>query len=216
MPNVETKEIPTNSWVHDVVKNLSQKAGINPPIIRVFDSDEVEVFLTRSLSSHDFRIAISSTGLANPKYILGGIAHEIGHIANKDNKGYWGRFLTIISPNWLFALLMLFPFLYINRVQTGVWLYGHILVLYGLGIPLYFLLAYLSRKMEYKADLKGCSLLGNSTPEIKWFEYAKSINYGYSELERFFLIRVLKNCLVRSPTHDSRIARLKKLVPSPE
>lgn len=168
--NVQIIESPRNSqeqWLHSTVARLAQKANIGMPEVGVFHSDSPNAFATGA-SKNKALVAVS-TGLLqsmSQDEVEAVIGHEIGHVANGDMIT-----LTLIQ-GVVNAFVMFFARIIGNTVDQ--FLRGDDEESHGPGIAFYIttfvaemilgiaasvVVAWFSRRREFRADQAGAELV---------------------------------------------------------
>jgi heat shock protein HtpX len=161
-------EVPANvteRWLVDTVKRQAGKAGIGMPEVAVYDAPEINAFAT-GWNRNSSLVAVSTGLLQNmtqeeAEAVLG---HEVSHIANGDMVT-----LTLIQGvlnTFVIFLSRVVGFL-VDRVLLknergygiGYWV-TTIAAQFVLGIIAAVIVAWFSRRREFRADTGGASLAG--------------------------------------------------------
>ncbi|MDO6680714.1 MULTISPECIES: protease HtpX [unclassified Oceanobacter] len=165
--NVQVIESPHNAseqWLVSTVQELADKAGIGMPEVGVFNSHQPNAFAT-GWNRNDALVAVS-TGLLQRmskdevKAVLG---HEIGHVAN-------GDMVTLaLIQGVINAFVMFFARIIGNFVDKAILKnengpgIGFFIATFVseivLGILASFIVAWFSRRREYRADIAGADLV---------------------------------------------------------
>ena len=156
----------TERWLVDTVARQAQAAGIGMPEVAVYDAPEINAFAT-GMSRNSALVAVS-TGLLNSmskdeaEAVLG---HEISHVANGDMVT-----LTLIQGvvNTFVIFLSRVVGYVVDRVilknegrNTGIGFFVATMVTEVLlGIVASMIVAWFSRRREFRADAGGASLAG--------------------------------------------------------
>jgi heat shock protein HtpX len=158
----------TERWLVNTVRNQAQTAGIGMPEVGIFDSPEPNAFATGA-NKNNALVAVS-TGLLNNmrrdevEAVLG---HEVSHVANGDMVT-----LTLIQGvmnTFVFFLARVIGFfvdkvLLKNERGTGA---GYFITVIAaqivLGILAGMIVAWFSRKREFRADAGGAHLAGTNS-----------------------------------------------------
>ncbi|HEU64572.1 MAG: Protease HtpX [Candidatus Anoxychlamydiales bacterium] len=212
-------------FVFDSVKKISEDAGLEyMPEVGVYNSNEVNAFATGPSKKRSL-IALSS-GLINKMSkdeVEAIIGHEISHIRNGDMitmtllQGVVNAFVMFL------ARILAFVISSSNRKSRSsyssnyffVYLFEIIFMILGS-----FVLAFYSRKREFRADENSAKLLGKEKM-IKALQTLKSV-YDIKDLKKEKLAiqslkisnnskRGLLNLFSTHPPLDDRIDRLKEL-----
>ena len=159
-------EQPRNAeerWLLETVNDLAQKAGIKMPEVGIFPAPESNAFAT-GWNRNDALVAVSA-GLMqrfDREEIRAVLAHEIGHVANGDMitlsliQGVVNTFVMF------FARLVGFfvdRVLLRNEQGLGIGYYiTSIIMDMVFGVFAMFIVAWFSRRREYRADAAGAHL----------------------------------------------------------
>lgn len=155
----------TERWLVDTVRRQAQQAGIGMPEVAIFDTAEVNAFATGMRKDH--ALVAASTGLLNSMSrdeAEAVMAHEITHVAN-------GDMITLaliqgVVNTFVIFLARLVGY-FVDRVLLknegghgiGFWV-TTIAAEIVLSILASTIVAYFSRKREFRADAGGASLAG--------------------------------------------------------
>ena len=161
-------EVPANMserWLVDTVKRQAEKAGIGMPEVAIYDAPEINAFAT-GWNRNDSLVAVSTGLLQNmsqeeAEAVLG---HEVSHVANGDMVT-----LTLIQGvlnTFVIFLSRVVGFL-VDRVLLknergygiGYWVTTIVAELV-LGILAAVIVAWFSRRREFRADAGGAALAG--------------------------------------------------------
>lgn len=159
-------------YIYEMVRRLSQRAGIPMPEVGVYDSPEVNAFATGPSKSNSL-VAVS-TGLLqrmDQQELEGVLAHEVSHIANGDMvtmtliQGVVNAFVLFFSRIIGYAAAMALgrgddenrsPSFFIQFIVTWI-----LEILFGiLGM---LVVSYFSRYREFRADAGGAKLAGKAS-----------------------------------------------------
>lgn len=160
---------PSNAnekWLLDTVQELSQQAGIKMPEVGIFPSSQSNAFAT-GWNKNNALVAVSAGLLQRfrPEEVRAVLAHEIGHVAN-------GDMVTLaLIQGVVNAFVMFFARIIGHTVDRVVFKneQGHGLAFFittifaeiVLGILASTIVAWFSRRREYRADDMGAQLAGN-------------------------------------------------------
>ncbi|MGB1092285.1 MAG: protease HtpX, partial [Oceanobacter sp.] len=165
--NVQIIDTPHNSgeqWLISTVQELSDKAGIKMPEVGIFASPQPNAFAT-GWNRNDALVAVS-TGLLqrmDKEEVKAVLGHEIGHVAN-------GDMVTLaLIQGVVNAFVMFFARIIGNFVDKAIlknedgpgigFFIATLVSELVLGILASFIVAWFSRKREYKADIAGAELV---------------------------------------------------------
>lgn len=164
---IEQPQNASEQWLLSTVKNLSDKAGIGMPEVGVFHSAAPNAFATGA-NKNKALVAVS-TGLLqrmNKDEVEAVLGHEIGHVAN-------GDMVTLaLIQGVVNAFVMFFARIIGNFVDKAVFKNedGPGIAYYAttfiaemvLGILASTIVAWFSRRREYRADEAGAALTSNA------------------------------------------------------
>jgi heat shock protein HtpX len=164
---IEQPQNASEQWLYSTVKRLSDKAGIGMPEVGIFQSDAPNAFAT-GWNKNNALVAVS-TGLLqrmNKDEVAAVLGHEIGHVAN-------GDMVTLaLMQGVVNAFVMFFARIIGNFVDKAVFKNEH-----GPGIAFYIttfvaeivlgilastIVAWFSRRREFRADEAGAALTSNA------------------------------------------------------
>jgi heat shock protein HtpX len=164
---IEQPQNASEQWLYSTVKDLSDKAGIGMPEVGIFQSDAPNAFAT-GWNKNNALVAVS-TGLLqrmNKDEVAAVLGHEIGHVAN-------GDMVTLaLIQGVVNAFVMFFARIIGNFVDKAVFKNEH-----GPGIAFYIttfvaeivlgilastIVAWFSRRREFRADEAGAALTSNA------------------------------------------------------
>jgi heat shock protein HtpX len=158
----------TERWLVNTVRNQAQTAGIGMPEVGIFDSPDPNAFATGA-NKNNALVAVS-TGLLNNmrrEEVEAVLGHEVSHVANGDMVT-----LTLIQGvmnTFVFFLARVIGFfvdkvLLKNERGTGP---GYFITVIAaqivLGILAGMIVAWFSRKREFRADAGGAHLAGTNS-----------------------------------------------------
>ncbi|MDX1399370.1 MAG: protease HtpX [Oceanospirillum sp.] len=156
----------TEAWLLQTVAELSQKAGIKMPTVGIFPAMESNAFAT-GWTKNDALVSVSAGLLQrmSPDEVRAVLAHEIGHVANGDMvtlaliQGVVNTFVMFVTRVVVYAIDQ---FTADENGEGGLgWIaeLGLTIVLDILfGILASSIVAWFSRKREFKADHAGATL----------------------------------------------------------
>lgn len=155
----------TEKWLVDTVARLAQKAGIGMPEVAIFPSPEPNAFATGA-SRNNALVAVS-VGLLesmNHDEVEAVLGHEIGHVANGDMVTL--ALIQGVVNTFVMFLARIIGF-FVDRVilknehglGIGYWV-TTIITEIILAILASAIVAWFSRRREYRADIAGAQLAG--------------------------------------------------------
>ncbi len=163
---IEQPRTADEKWLLDTVSELSQQAGIKMPEVGIFPSQQSNAFAT-GWNKNDALVAVSHGLLSRfrPEEIRAVLAHEIGHVAN-------GDMVTLaLIQGVVNAFVMFFARIIghtVDRVvlknEEGHGIGYFITTIFAeivLGILASIIVAWFSRRREFRADEMGAQLAGN-------------------------------------------------------
>lgn len=147
-------------WLLDTVQELSDKAGIKMPEVGIFPSPQSNAFAT-GWNKNDALVAVSQGLLSRfrPEEIRAVLAHEIGHVANGDMvtlaliQGVVNTFVMFFS-----RIIGHFVDRVILKNERGHGIGFYLTTIFAeivLGILASTIVAWFSRRREYRADEAG-------------------------------------------------------------
>lgn len=162
---IEHPRTEQERWLLDTVAELSQKAGIKMPDVGIFPAQQANAFAT-GWNKNDALVAVSA-GLMQrfrPEEIRAVLAHEIGHVANGDMvtlaliQGVVNTFVMFFARIAGYAVD---SFLRRGEQSGGVGIGFYITTFVFeiiFGIIASTIVAWFSRRREYRADEAGAQL----------------------------------------------------------
>lgn len=166
---IENPKNQTETWLVETVKRHAQQAKIGMPEVAIFDSPDMNAFATGA-SKNNALVAVSSGLLNNmsQQEVEAVIGHEISHIANGDMVT-----LTLIQGvvnTFVIFLARVIAGMINNATRSnsqgglgGIAYFGIVIVLeIILGFFASMIVAWFSRKREFRADEGGAYLAGKS------------------------------------------------------
>ena len=168
---IDGTEGTTQYWLVDTVKKLSEKAGIAMPEVAVYEG-EPNAFATGAFKNSAL-VAVSSGLLESMsrEEVEAVLGHEIGHVANGDMVT-----LTLIQGvvNTFVIFLSRIIGYIVDRVilknERGEGIGFFVTVMASqlvLGVFASMIVAWFSRKREFRADAASASLLGSPQPMVQ-------------------------------------------------
>lgn len=164
---IDQPQNASEQWLYSTVQELADKAGIGMPEVGVFNSAAPNAFAT-GWNKNNALVAVS-TGLLqrmNKEEVKAVLGHEIGHVAN-------GDMVTLaLIQGVVNAFVMFFARIIGNFVDKAVFKneHGPGIAFYAttfiaeivLGILASTIVAWFSRRREYRADEAGAALTSNA------------------------------------------------------
>jgi heat shock protein HtpX len=167
---IETPQTPDELWLVNTVKRLAEKAGVGMPEVAIYEGDP-NAFATGAF--RDSALVAVSTGLLGSmsrdevEAVLG---HEMGHVANGDMvtltliQGVLNTFVIFLSRiiGYIVDRVILK-----NERGEGI---GYFITVIAsqlvLGLFASMIVAWFSRRREFRADAASASLLGTPQPMV--------------------------------------------------
>ncbi len=157
---------PTERWLVDTVARQAQAAGIGMPEVAIYEAPEINAFAT-GMSRNSALVAVS-TGLLNSMSkdeAEAVLAHEVTHVANGDMvtltliQGVVNTFVIFLSR--VVGYVVDRVILKNNSRSTGIGFFVATMVTEVLlGIVASIIVAWFSRRREFRADAGGANLAG--------------------------------------------------------
>lgn len=151
-------------WLLDTVAELSQKAGIKMPEVGIFPAQQSNAFAT-GWNRNDALVAVSAGLLQRfrPEEVKAVLAHEIGHVANGDMvtlaliQGVVNTFVMFFARIAAYAVDT-----FLRRGEGGGRSFSYYITVFVFeiifGIAASAIVAWFSRRREYRADEAGALL----------------------------------------------------------
>jgi len=167
---IDGTEGTTQYWLVDTVKKLAEKAGIGMPEVAMYEG-EPNAFATGAF--RDSALVAVSTGLLQSmsrEEVEAVLGHEIGHVANGDMvtltliQGVVNTFVIFLSRaiGYIVDRVILK-----NDRGEGIGFFVTVMVSQlVLGVFASMIVAWFSRKREFRADAASASLLGTPQPMV--------------------------------------------------
>jgi len=167
---IDGTEGTTQYWLVDTVKRLSEKAGIGMPEVAMYEG-EPNAFATGAF--RDSALVAVSTGLLNSmsrEEVEAVLGHEIGHVANGDMvtltliQGVVNTFVIFLSRiiGYIVDRVILK-----NERGQGIGFFVTVIVSQiVLGLFASMIVAWFSRRREFRADAASAGLLGSPQPMV--------------------------------------------------
>jgi len=161
---VTGNENADTAWLVQTVRKLSSQAGIPMPEVGIWDSPEVNAFATGPTKSR--ALVAVSTGILqrmNRDELEGVLGHEVAHVANGDMvtmtliQGVINAFVMFLARAIAFAVTQNSRD---ERQSYGTQLMVRIVLEIALSFLGMIVVAYFSRRREFRADAGGAQLAG--------------------------------------------------------
>ena len=168
---IDGTEGTTQYWLVDTVKRLSEKAGIGMPEVAMYEG-EPNAFATGAF--RDSALVAVSTGLLESmsrEEVEAVLGHEIGHVANGDMvtltliQGVVNTFVIFLSRviGYVVDRVILK-----NERGEGIGFFVTVMVSQlVLGVFASMIVAWFSRRREFRADAASANLLGSPQPMVQ-------------------------------------------------
>lgn len=166
---IEQPSSAEEQWLLDTVAELSRQAGIKMPQVGIFPSEQANAFAT-GWNKNDALVAVS-TGLLQrfrQEEIRAVMAHEIGHVANGDMvtlalvQGVVNTFVMFFAR---LAAMVVDNFLRSDEEENSGPGIGYMITTFIFeilfGVLASVVVAWFSRRREYRADEVGAQLSSN-------------------------------------------------------
>ena len=140
-----------------IVQRLSGQAGLPMPKVFISDNAQPNAFAT-GRNPHHAAVCVTSGLLArvNDEELAGVIAHELGHVKNRDTLTMT---ITAVMAGAI-SMLANFAFFFGGRRNNPLGLVGMLLVMVLAPIAAVLVQAAISRSREFEADKAGAGLTG--------------------------------------------------------
>jgi len=167
---IDGTEGTTQYWLVDTVKRLSEKAGIGMPEVAMYEG-EPNAFATGAF--RDSALVAVSTGLLDSmsrEEVEAVLGHEIGHVANGDMvtltliQGVVNTFVIFLSR--VIGYVVDRIILKNERGEGMAYFATVMLSQLLLGVFASMIVAWFSRRREFRADAASASLLGTPQPMV--------------------------------------------------
>ena len=159
----------THQWLVTTVKRFADKSGIQMPEVAIYEG-EANAFATGAFKNS--ALVAVSTGLLqgmNREEVEAVIGHEIAHVANGDMvtmtliQGVMNTFVVFLSRAIGYVVDKVV--LRNDRSGPGIGYYITTVVLdIALGVLAAIIVAWFSRRREFRADRGSADLMGNASP----------------------------------------------------
>lgn len=187
---IEQPRNETEAWLLQTVEELSQQAGIKMPTVGIFPAMDANAFAT-GWNRNDALVAVSAGLLQrmSPNEVRAVLAHEIGHVANGDMvtlaliQGVVNTFVMFVTRCVVYAIDQ---FTADEEGEGGLgWIAELVLTIILdilFGILASGIVAWFSRKREFKADQAGANLADRQSM-ISALQRLKAEHEGESSLQ---------------------------------
>jgi heat shock protein HtpX len=167
---IETPRNEAEAWLVDTVRRLAAKAGVGMPEIAIYEG-EPNAFATGAFKNS--ALVAVSTGLLqsmNKEEVEAVLGHELAHVANGDMvtltliQGVVNTFVVFLA-----RVVGYFVDKTVFRTERGIGPGYYITVIVCeivFGILASLIVAYFSRRREFRADAGSAQYLGTPTPMV--------------------------------------------------
>jgi len=205
--------------LHNIVMDISTRASIRKPKIYVINSDHPNAFATgRSEKKAVIAVTTGLLSLLDEQELKGVIAHEIGHIKNKDLLISTVSVILASAIAYI-AIIARWAMIFGSRDENSMGLAELLVLSIVAPISATILRLSISRSREYVADETGAKLIKNpdalASALIK-LENSPKLKSGNQAAANLFIVNpfsggsFLKLLSTHPPTKD-RVKRLRKL-----
>jgi heat shock protein HtpX len=214
---IEQPRNEMEKWLLDTVRRQAERSGIGMPEVAIYDAPEMNAFAT-GMSRNNALVAVS-TGLLRQmdrREVEAVLAHEVGHVANGDMVT-----LTLIQ-GVVNTFVMFFARIIGNFIDRAVFKNEHgpgiayfvsVMVLeIVFGILASVVVAWFSRRREFRADAAGAALEGREAM-IAALARLKTMHEPSSlpkEIAAFGISGSIGRLLASHPPLDERIEALRR------
>ncbi|MBT4375843.1 zinc metalloprotease HtpX [archaeon] len=204
--------------LHDILKDLSMRAGIKTPRLYMIPSPNPNAFATgRSENTAVVAVTQGLLDLLSERELRGVLAHELAHIKNKDI--LLTTISSIIAGTLMYlAMLARWTAIFSSNKDSNL---GEILALSILApIAATLINLSISRSREFLADEVGSKITKDpkslSEALVKIHSSSKKMEFGNPALSNMFISNPFRsssliNLMSTHPTLQARIKRLRKL-----
>jgi heat shock protein HtpX len=167
---IETPQNEPEAWLLETVRRLATKAGIGMPEVAIYEGD-ANAFATGAFRNS--ALVAVSTGLLqsmNKEEVEAVLGHEIAHVANGDMvtltliQGVVNTFVVFFAR--IIGSIVDRTVFRTERGQGPGYFITVIVAQIVLGILASIIVAYFSRRREFRADAGSAQFLGSPTPMV--------------------------------------------------
>ncbi|HET7031580.1 MAG TPA: protease HtpX [Casimicrobiaceae bacterium] len=167
---IETPQSEPEAWLVETVRRLATKAGIGMPEVAIYEGD-ANAFATGAFRNS--ALVAVSTGLLqsmNKEEVEAVLGHEIAHVANGDMvtltliQGVVNTFVVFFAR--IIGSIVDKAVFRSERGQGPGYFITVIVAQIVLGILASMIVAYFSRRREFRADAGSAQYLGSPTPMV--------------------------------------------------
>jgi len=167
---IETPQSEPETWLLETVRRLATKAGIGMPEVAIYEGD-ANAFATGAFRNS--ALVAVSTGLLqsmNKEEVEAVLGHEIAHVANGDMvtltliQGVVNTFVVFFAR--IIGSIVDKTVFRTERGQGPGYFITVIVAQIVLGILASMIVAYFSRRREFRADAGSAQYLGSPTPMV--------------------------------------------------
>lgn len=211
-------EQPANAmeaWLVDSVRRQAEKAGIGMPEVAIFEGD-ANAFATGAFKNS--ALVAVSTGLLqamSKDEVEAVLAHEVSHIANGDMvtmtllQGVMNTFVVFLSRVVGFFVDRVLLRNESNRPGIGFFLTTIVMDI-ALGFLAAIIVAWFSRRREFRADAGSVAIMGNNRPMINALARLGGLQPGDlpQQVKTFGIAGGVGSLFASHPPIEERIAAL--------
>ena len=167
---IETPQSEPEAWLLETVRRLATKAGIGMPEVAIYEGD-ANAFATGAFRNS--ALVAVSTGLLqsmNKEEVEAVLGHEVAHVANGDMvtltliQGVVNTFVVFFAR--IIGSIVDKTVFRTERGQGPGYFITVIVAQIVLGILASMIVAYFSRRREFRADAGSAQYLGSPTPMV--------------------------------------------------
>ncbi|HJU39191.1 MAG TPA: protease HtpX [Tahibacter sp.] len=205
-------------WLYTTVRKQAEAAGIGMPEVAIYDAPEMNAFAT-GMSKNNALVAVS-TGLLHGmdrREVEAVLAHEVSHVANGDMvtmtllQGVLNTFVIFLAR---IIGSIVDGFLRGNDREGGPGI-GYFVVVFAaqilLGLGASIIVAWFSRRREFRADAGGANLAGRQSmiAALQRLGGEQGANTLPKEISAFGISGAWGKLFASHPPIDERIAALR-------
>jgi heat shock protein HtpX len=214
---IEQPRNEMEKWLVDTVRRQAEKSGIGMPEVAIYDAPEMNAFAT-GMSRNNALVAVS-TGLLRQmdrREVEAVLAHEVGHVANGDMVTLT-LIQGVVNTFVMFFARIIGNFIdravFKNEEGPGIAYFVSVMVLeIVFGILASFIVAWFSRRREFRADAAGASLEGRESmiAALARLKAAHEPSGLPKEIAAFGISGGIGKLLASHPPLDDRIEALRR------
>jgi heat shock protein HtpX len=214
---IEQPRNETEKWLVDTVRRQAEKSGIGMPEVAIYDAPEINAFAT-GMNRNSALVAVS-TGLLRQmdrREVEAVLAHEVGHVANGDMVTLT-LIQGVVNTFVMFFARIIGNFIdravFKNESGPGIAYFVSVIVLeIVFGILASFVVAWFSRRREFRADAAGAALEGREAmiAALARLKTAHEPSSLPKEIAAFGISGGLGKLMATHPPLDDRIEALRR------